>query len=127
MLSLNDGGMQRLADYLETVALKSLKLERINEQLQEIQRDLIGHHLEKWYQSGGEEELQVKRRNAATILRFMQSRPYLQGALLDYLLPSRKSLYDLYMQEKEVIETLSDNKNDASPYFCLCSNGTTYI
>ncbi|WP_311748845.1 putative virulence factor [Proteus penneri] len=110
MLSLNDGGMQRLADYLETVALKSLKLERISEQLQEIQRDLIGHHLEKWYQSGGEEELQVKRRNAATILRFMQSRPYLQGALLDYLLPSRKSLYDLYMQEKEVVDTLSDNK-----------------
>ncbi|MEQ4924604.1 putative virulence factor [Proteus hauseri] len=116
MLSLNDGGMQRLADYLETVALKSLKLERINEQLQEVQRDLIGHHLEKWYQSGGEEELLVKRRNAETILRFMQSRPYLQGALLDYLLPPRKALYDLYMQEKEVLDTLnSADKKQASP------------
>ena len=107
MLMLNDGGMTRLSDYLETVALKSLKLERISEQLNEIKCDLVDGRLEKWHQAGGEEELKAKRQNAETILRFMQSRPMLQGILLPHLIPSRKDLHELYMQEKSVIHRIA--------------------
>lgn len=110
MLTLNDGGMTRLADYLETVARKSLKTARIAEQLEELKKDLIRNHLEKWYQAGGEEALESKRKNSETILRFLQKFPYLQGALMDYLLPARKDLYELYMQEENALNRIKDPK-----------------
>lgn len=116
MLQLNDGGMSRLANYLETVALKQLKLERISEQLDELRKELIGNHLEKWYQSGGEEELLVKAKNSESILRFMQKVPYLQGAFIDYIMPSRKDLYELYMQEENALSKIKDPKqSDTEP------------
>lgn len=121
MLNLNDGGMATLSQYLETVTLKELKLARIAEQLDELQRDLVASRLEKWHQAGGDEELNAKRKNAETILRFMQSRPYLQGALLSHLLPARKDLHELYMQDKsasnpKTTETHLATKKSASVF-----------
>jgi len=101
MLQLDNGGMARMAEYLSTVALPLVKLERIAEQLHEVQRELVDNRLGAWYQQGGSEEFVKKQRIAEEILKALQTRTGVHGELLDRLLPTRDELRSLYLQEHD--------------------------
>jgi hypothetical protein len=99
MLELNDGGMRRMADYLSTVARPEVKLERIAEQLQEIRDELIEGGLGNWYQPDGEEDAAKKAQIARDILDVLKKRSGMHGELLLRLVPTRRDLQALYLQQ----------------------------
>ncbi|WP_433690850.1 putative virulence factor [Kosakonia cowanii] len=99
MLELNDGGMRRMADYLSTVARPEVKLERIAEQLQEIRDELIEGGLGNWYQPDGEEDAAKKAQIAHDILDVLKKRSGMHGELLLRLVPTRRDLQALYLQQ----------------------------
>ncbi|MEI7375182.1 putative virulence factor [Dickeya chrysanthemi] len=101
MMTLNDGGMRRMADYLSRVAQRDMKLQRIAEQLEDIRHELVENRLANWYQQEGEQASAHKQRIAGDILRVLQARTAVHGELLEGLLPARRDLLDLYMQELE--------------------------
>src|SRR5476649_1402057 len=116
MMALDDGGMQRMAAYLSTVALREVKLERISEQLQEVQRELVDNRLGAWYQPEGSQDFIKKQRVAEEILKALQARTGIHGELLDRLLPSRTTLRSLYLQEQglSVDASAAENATDDS-------------
>jgi hypothetical protein len=99
MLKLNDGGMRRMADYLSRVARPEVKLERIAEQLQEIRHELVEGGLGNWYQPDGEEEVAKKAQIAQEILAALKKRSGMHGELLARLVPTRRDLQALYLQQ----------------------------
>jgi hypothetical protein len=99
MLKLNDGGMRRMADYLSTVARPEVKLERIAEQLQESRDELIEGGLGNWYQPDGEEDAAKKAQIARDILDVLKKRSGMHGELLLRLVPTRRDLQALYLQQ----------------------------
>ncbi|WP_286934181.1 putative virulence factor [Leclercia sp. UBA5958] len=99
MLNLNDGGMSRMANYLSQVARPENKLERIAEQLEESRHDLVEGGLGNWYQPDGEEEVAKKARIAQEIVAAVKKRNGMHGELLARLVPTRRSLHALYMQQ----------------------------
>ncbi len=119
MLTLDDGGMRRLADYLATVARPEVKLERITEQLHEVQRELVDNRLGAWYQPDGAQDYLKKQRIAEDILKVLQQRTGVHGELLDRLLPDRDALRNLYLQEpasaQETVNAASAPKADLVP------------
>ena len=88
-----------MADYLARVARPELKLERIAEQLDEIRHELVEGGLGNWYQPDGEEELSRKSRIAQEILATLKKRSGMHGELLARLVPARRDLHALYMQQ----------------------------
>ncbi|OTA20372.1 type III effector HopL1 [Xenorhabdus beddingii] len=112
MLQLNDGGMRRLADYLGIVSQREIKLARIAEQLDETRHELVAGNLHAWYQPEGAEEVAKKERIAADILKALQTRAGMHGELLVSLIPQRKALQELYMQEAEAELPAQENKAD---------------
>ncbi|WP_340610353.1 putative virulence factor [Xenorhabdus bharatensis] len=109
MLQLNDGGMRRLADYLATVAQREIKLERIAEQLHETRHELIEGNLIAWFQQDNAKESAKKEGIADDILKVLQRRMGMHGELLVSLIPQRKALQELYMQETP-LELPDDDK-----------------
>jgi len=99
MLNLNDGGMNRIASYLSQVARPENKLERIAEQLEESRHELVQGGLGNWYQPDGDEEVAKKARIAQEIVAAVKKRNGMHGELLARLVPTRRSLHDLYMQQ----------------------------
>ncbi|MBV8875070.1 MAG: putative virulence factor [Metakosakonia sp.] len=110
MLKLNDGGMQRMAGYLGKVARREVKLERIAEQLAEMRHDLVNGGLGNWYQPDGEEDLAKKTQIAGSILAILKKRSGMHGELLARLVPSRKALQELYMQQTLVDEAVEEEE-----------------
>ncbi|KHT26592.1 putative virulence factor [Pectobacterium carotovorum] len=102
MLNLNDGGMRRMADYLAQVARPEVKMERIAEQLQDMRNELVERGLGKWYQPEGEEEVAKKNLIAQEILAALKKRNGMHGELLARLVPTRRSLQELYLQQISV-------------------------
>lgn len=115
MMSLNDGGMRRMADYLGRAARPEVKLERIGEQLEEMRDELAGGGLGKWYQPDGEEEVAKKARIADEILSTLKKRSGMHGELLAQLVPSRQALRELYMQQT-IVETTHEEEQASSPF-----------
>lgn len=102
MLGLNDGGMSRMAEYLKLVAHKEMKLERIAKQLQDLRHELVEGSLGNWYQPEGDQDVAKKARIAEEILEVLKKRSGMHGELLARLVPSRKALQELYMQQTVV-------------------------
>ncbi|MEA9391536.1 virulence factor SrfC family protein [Acerihabitans sp. TG2] len=113
MLTLDDGGMRRLADYLSTVARPEVKLDRITEQLHEVQRELVDNRLSTWFQPDGAQDYLKKQRIAEDILKVLQQRTGVHGELLDRLLPDRDALRNLYLQEPVSSQETADS--DSAP------------
>ncbi|MCA6999743.1 putative virulence factor [Dickeya solani] len=108
MMTLNDGGMRRMADYLSRVAQRDMKLQRIAEQLDDVRYELVENRLANWYQQEGEQAFTHKQRIASDILRVLQARTAVHGELLESLLPARRDLLDLYMQEWVLAPAVDD-------------------
>ena len=89
MLSLNDGGVSRLMDYLAGVARPEVKLERIREQVDDILDDLVNRRLGAYYRQEGAAEVENKKRIADLVIRSLGERADRMGDLLRILQPSR--------------------------------------
>lgn len=114
MLQLNDGGMNFISDYLETVSAPEVKQKRIIEQLNQA-IDLVEQRFASWYQSDGAEEVVRKRVLAQEIIKELQSRSLLIGELLRLLQLPQETIFSLYHSaDLDEAEARSDNEPEQS-------------
>ena len=95
MLQLNDGGMNFISDYLETISAPEVKQKRIIEQLNQA-IGLVEQRFSSWYQSDGAEEVVRKRALAQQIIKELQTRSRLIGELLSLLQLPQETIFSLY-------------------------------
>ncbi|AJJ62020.1 putative virulence factor [Yersinia aldovae] len=96
MLAVDQRGVERMIAYLSKEIHRGIKAERISEQLQELQRELVDNLLLGWHQPTFN-EAQHKQRIAEILLKTLQTRTGVHGELLERLLPSREELRHLYL------------------------------
>jgi hypothetical protein len=99
MLTVNDGGMDRFSSAFTPVANIDFKLQRIEEQLEELMVQLLPR-LEEYYEAGGEDERARKKVIANQIARPFATTPngkYVLGDLLAYMAVPEQQLRDLYL------------------------------
>lgn len=106
MLALNDGGMGRVTAYLQQVALRSVKLDRIREQLNDLVHDLVENRLGPWYQADGAGELEKKKKIAQQIVDALKPRAVLLGEFLQRLQLPDDLLRTLYLRVDDEPVTL---------------------
>lgn len=94
MLTLNDGGIDRLSQYLAKVATRQVKLDRINELMEEVLHDLLENRLGRWFHQDGMGEVEAKKKIAQQVVTALTPRIRLladiqnQLQLPDWLLQS---------------------------------------
>ncbi|AWB34942.1 putative virulence factor [Orrella marina] len=98
MLSLNDGGISRLSDYISRVAIRQHKLTRLAEQLERSLQDLVEGRLGPWFYHQGADEVQARKRIAQNVVDAIVPRARLLGELQTSLLLSDEVLQSLYMR-----------------------------
>jgi len=108
MMTLNDGGMGRIADYLRTVALPEVKLQRIQEQLDDTLH-LLDNRLGRWCQRDGAGEVEKKRQVARQIYRSLWPRRALFGELLACMQLPEERIRELYLRTHD--EFLMDSES----------------
>ncbi|MCQ4240923.1 putative virulence factor [Stutzerimonas stutzeri] len=114
MMALNDGGIQRISQYLGRVAHLDFKLNRIEEQLERCKDDLL-HSLDGWYHKDGEGALALKRAQAQMILQDLGRRLPVLGELIDHLQLPGDSVRDLYLSGAyEVEENATESTEEAA-------------
>ena len=99
MLKLNDGGMSRFSNAFAPVANIDFKLQRIEEQLEELMVQLLPR-LEEYYEAGGQDERAKKKVIANLIVKpFATTKhgKYVLGELLAYMAIPEDQLRDLYL------------------------------
>lgn len=105
MIGCDDGGMSRIVAHLHKVAGIENKLERIGEQVDHIQRELVEIQLGSYYRAEGADEVERKKRLVELVLGEMRQRPTSFGEVLRALQPSADHLRDLYLKaEDEAVE-----------------------
>ncbi|MDF9393506.1 MULTISPECIES: putative virulence factor [Methylococcus] len=97
VLSVNDGGMTRLAEYLRTVCLREAKWHRIGEQVVKIRQEIGEHRLLPYFQAEGAGEVEEKKRCAELLYQAVVESPDGFGELLYHLHPSAEQLRRLYL------------------------------
>lgn len=94
MLTLNDGGIDRLSQYLAKVSTRQVKLDRIKELMDEVLHDLLENRLGRWFHQDGMGEVEAKKKIAQQVVSALTPRIRLladiqnQLQLPDWLLQS---------------------------------------
>lgn len=115
MMALNDGGIARISQYLGQVANLDFKLNRIEEQLERCQTDLL-HSLNGWYYKDGEGALELKRAQAQMILQNLNRNLTVLGELINHLQLPSDSVRDLYLSGAyEVDEQVPEGTGELTP------------
>lgn len=118
MLSLNNGGMGRLAESVGAIATLDFKLNRIQEQLDQTYHDVVATRLEPLYHQEGADEA-VKKKAVATKLwselsKVRQRLPELMGRLE----LSNEVLRDIYLSGADMVagqhDDLAEDGEDVS-------------
>lgn len=104
VLAINDGGMGRLAAYLEGVASREAKLLRIGEQVRHIGEDLATRWLGHYFQAEGGDEVLKKRALAERVAGAIEERADGFGELLYFLQPPAEPLRRLYLRAEVLPE-----------------------
>lgn len=97
VLEANDGGMRRLAAYLDGVALPAIKLERIAEQM-DSKAATIGGWLDPYFFAEGADALQKKKKVADEVAAAVEEHADSFGELLAQLQPLAEHLRRLYLR-----------------------------
>lgn len=106
MIGCDDGGMSRLVGHLRKVAHVSNKLERIGEQVDHLQRELVEIQLGAYYRADGADEVERKKRLVEVVLGGLRQRPTSFAEVLRALQPSSEHLRSLYLKaEDEAVES----------------------
>ena len=113
MMTLNDGGIARLSHYLARVSTREVKLERINELLNEVLHELIDNRLGRWFHQDGMGEVEAKRKIAQQVVTALTPRIRLLGEIQQQLQLSDSELHNLYLgagvdAQEEAQETIAD-------------------
>lgn len=95
MLAQDAGGIERMANWLQNELKPEHKLQRLQDQLQRLSRELSDRLLANWAQPV--DDLQHKQQVADSLLKALQTRTGLHGELLERLQPSREQLRALYL------------------------------
>lgn len=103
MMKLNDGGMQRISDYLKTIALPEVKAQRLAEQLNAAIEHIVQNRFASWYQSDGAEEVNKKRQLAQAVVSELSKKALLVGELLRYLQLPEETIHALYFSDYEEV------------------------
>jgi hypothetical protein len=98
MMALNDGGMGSVTGYLQKVALRGVKLERIREQLDDLVHDLVDNRLGPWFLAEGAGEMEKKKKIAQQIVDALKPRALLLGDFLQRLQLPDDMLRTLYLR-----------------------------
>jgi hypothetical protein len=98
MIGIDDGGLGRLVNHMRTVAKVEYKLDRIGEQIDQIQRDLTETQLGSYYRADGADAVERKKKISDLILTALRKHPALFGELVRSLQPSSERLHSLYLQ-----------------------------
>jgi hypothetical protein len=117
MLKLNDGGIGRISQYLEQVAITEVKQQRIIEQLNEKIDYIINMRFDTWYQASSDEELGKKKQVITNVVKELQGKALLLGELLKVLeLPDQtiRAIYHSSHTDNDIINTDSDDEIDNS-------------
>jgi hypothetical protein len=113
VLSINDGGMTRLASYLKDVAVLSNKLDRIGEQVSRITEEIADHRLTPYFQAEGAGEVTKKQEIGERVAGAIEEYPDTFGELLYKLQPSAELLRRLYLRaDDEPKRDAKDEGND---------------
>lgn len=117
MLAMDEKGVKRMAGWLVSEVRRESKLERLQEQRDEIRRELSENLLGRWYLASEKEEPQARLRIAGTLLKSLQTRTGVHGELLERLLPSRETLRHLFLQrqnpgERPLVEEYALSEDD---------------
>ncbi|RWR03627.1 hypothetical protein ED28_01170 [[Pantoea] beijingensis] len=96
LLAHDTGSLQRMVDWLATEMQHENKLQRIDEQLKELQRNLVDNLLACWRSDRAIDHRHTRQHIADTVIKALQSRTGLHGELLERLQPSREVLRELY-------------------------------
>ncbi len=115
MLALNDGGITRLAEYLDGVASPENKRARIAEQLDAIADDLVRHRFAAFYQQEGAAEVEGKQRLAERVLDALKPRASRFAELLGLLQPSHSGLRALYLRADDADTAPADAATTSAP------------
>jgi hypothetical protein len=100
MLALNDGGMERIGNYLRGAARREVKLQRIDEQLKKVLHRL-DNSFDRWFQAEGADEVEKKRRIANQISNAIWPRRVLLGELLQSMQLPEEKLRALYLHPSD--------------------------
>ncbi len=108
MLVLNDGGMARFTESFTNAANIDFKLDRIQQQWQQLDDSLTGG-LKRWYQADGDAALDEKRAKAQLVLQGLGRYAASIGELMQYMAVPDDVLRNLYLSG-----VYEDNNSDAS-------------
>ncbi len=97
VLQPDDGGMRRLAAYLDEVALPEIKLERIAEQV-DIKAATVSSWLDPYFFAEGADALQKKKKVADEVAAAVEEHADSFGELLAQLQPLAEHLRRLYLR-----------------------------
>ncbi|CCG42798.1 putative virulence factor [Magnetospirillum molischianum] len=103
MMALNDGGMGRLASYLEGVAIPEAKYSRIEEQVEGLCFDLSSSVLGSYFRADGADEVERKKQIVEKVLKALGQRPTSFGALLHALQPTAEHVRSLYLRADQLV------------------------
>jgi len=98
MMTLNDGGMGSVTGYLQNVARREFKLERIREQMDDLVHDLVENRLGPWFLAEGAGEMEKKKKIAQQIVDALKPRALLLGEFLHQLQLPDDLLRTLYLR-----------------------------
>lgn len=114
MMKLNDGGMERVSQYLDQVCNIEVKQQRIIEQLNEKITFIVNVRFKTWYQSEGAEELNKKNEMIKIALQSLINRAAFIGEFLKAIQLSDDMVRNLYQSSKidtQLNYTETDNEN----------------
>jgi hypothetical protein len=97
LLEPNDGGMGRLAGYLQTVSAPEIKLNRIAEQVAGTRANLIDRRLAGYFQADGIGEMEKKTQLAGAVSAAIEEHDLAFGELVLAMQPPAEHLRRLYL------------------------------
>ena len=98
VLMPNDGGMDRLAAYLSKVSLKTIKLNRISEQVRQRTAEIADHRLGQYFFAEGAGEVEKKKKIAEAVAGAVEDHADSFGELLFSMQPASEQLRRLYLR-----------------------------
>jgi len=114
VLTLNDGGMARLARHLGQAAVGETKLARIDAQITHAAEEITQHRLGPYFFAEGVGALQRKQALAALVRETIRQQPDAFGELLQQLQPPAEQLRQLYLRA-DALRPAADDGAAAQP------------